>query len=82
MSAAATTRGPASPVPRRDSFADQALEAIRGGTAAQKLVYRLRHEIAGTDELLEAVRGALATGGPAYAEGFCRELQKRLEASR
>jgi len=61
------------------SLATVALESIRGGTEAQRLVSRLRHEISATDTLLLAARETLANGSDAFCQGFFRELQKRME---
>jgi hypothetical protein len=67
------------PSAARAALAGLALDAIRGGLEAQKLVASIRTGVAAPDLLLQAVRATFATGNAAICEGFCREIQKRLE---
>lgn len=61
------------------TLAALALDAIRGGQEAQRLIHRIRQGVAGPDDLLSTMREVFATGNAGQCEGFAREVQKQLE---
>lgn len=61
------------------TIADAALGAIRGGTAAQKLLHEIRRGIAAPDALHAALRAEVERADDKRLQGFARELQKALE---
>ena len=61
------------------TIADAALGAIRGGTAAQKLLHEIRQGIAGPDALHAALLAEVALADDKRLQGFAREVQKALE---
>lgn len=63
------------------TIADAALGAIRGVTAAQKVLHDIRQGVAGPDALHEALQVEIAHADAKRLQGFCREVQKVLERS-
>lgn len=61
------------------TVADAALGAIRGGTAAQRLLRDIRQGVASPDALHDALQAEIALADPHRLQGFCREIGKALE---
>jgi len=61
------------------AVADAVMSAIRGTTAAQKLLFAMCEGCAPADLLLEGIEQAQATGDREFLRAFVREIAKRLE---
>jgi len=76
-----TADAKAAPCPRgpHADVADAAMSAIRGTTAAQRLLFTIAQGCAPADLLLEGIEHARAMGDRKYLRAFVREIAKRLE---
>ena len=66
--------------PKHTAVANAALASIRGCTDAQHLLHVLRQGCAPADALNEALSKLSALDDAERMRGFCRVLQKELEA--